>query len=120
MHRHRTVHLTDEEIRSGLWVHENQVDPGTYYAIVHTIDYECSENPSCIEGYSNLLTVTILKPAQRYSGRVAVYRFLRVVTLRLRIEPLGEISGTACAGGSRMRAAAVSEGRSMATPGAAT
>jgi hypothetical protein len=82
--------LTDEEIQSGLWVHENQVDPGTYYALLQALDFECSENPSCIDGFSNLLTVTIPKPAQQYSGRVAVYRFLRVVTLRLRIKPLGE------------------------------
>jgi hypothetical protein len=82
--------LTDQEIQFGSWLHEDRLDPGTYYVMMRTADFQCSENPNCIQGYSNMLSLAVPKPTQRFSGRVRVFRFLGLATLTLRINPLGE------------------------------
>jgi hypothetical protein len=55
--------LTDDEIARGSWLYEGQLDPGGYYVMARTFDFECYLNPSCIEGFSNMLTLTVPKPA---------------------------------------------------------
>ena len=82
--------LTDEEIQSAHWLYEGQLDPGSYYLMLRASDYECSQNPSCIDGLSNVMPLTIPKPPQKYAGKAQVYRFLGEVTLTLKITPLGD------------------------------
>lgn len=81
--------LTTDEIQAGRWLDEAQLDPGTYHVMLRATDYECIGEPAC-GGFSNVLTLTIPKPAARYRGRVHAYRFLSAVTLGFRAAPLGE------------------------------
>jgi hypothetical protein len=47
-------------------------------------------DPSCADGYSNVLQLVVPRPTVRYAARVSVYRFLRQVSLELVAAPLGE------------------------------
>lgn len=90
--------LTDSEIQSGRWVDENQIDPGTYWVILRVSPdfgacylYDSGGfDPTCADGFSNVLTLTVPKPAIRYSARVRAYRYLREASLELTATPLGE------------------------------
>jgi hypothetical protein len=90
--------LTDSEIQSGRWVDENQIDPGTYWVILRASPdfgacylYDFGGlDPTCADGFSNVLTLTVPKPAIRYSARVRAYRYLREASLELTATPLGE------------------------------
>jgi hypothetical protein len=88
--------LTDSEIQAGRWEDESQVDPGKYYVMMRASpDFDACWNsdlggydPSCADGYSSVLTLTVPKPAQRYVGTGNVYRALEEASLRLTITPL--------------------------------
>ncbi len=80
--------LTTDEIQAGQWRYESQLDPGTYYVILRATDYDCSDGPDCLDGFSDVATLQIPRPAQRYRGRVT--RFLSTVELSLTVAPLGE------------------------------
>lgn len=82
--------LTDDEIAAGSWLYESQLDPGLYYVMARASDYECYQNPNCIDGFSNMLTLTIPKPEQRYSARVQLLRYIRIAYLTFTVRPLGE------------------------------
>jgi hypothetical protein len=82
--------LTDDEIARGSWLYESQLDPGGYYVMARAFDFECYLNPNCIEGFSNMLTLTIPKPAQRYGAAVQVLRYIGIGYLTLTVTPLGE------------------------------
>jgi hypothetical protein len=82
--------LTADEIASSSWLHESQLDPGLYYVMARAFDFECYQNPNCIEGFSNMLTLTIPKPAQRYRTSVQLLPFIGVGYLNLSVSPLGE------------------------------
>ena len=82
--------LTDDEIARGSWLYESQLDPGLYYVMARTFDFECYQNPNCIDGFSNMLTLTIPKPEQRYSARVQLLRYIRIAYLTFTVNPLGE------------------------------
>jgi hypothetical protein len=82
--------LTAEEIQAGRWLDSAQLDPGTYYVLLRATDYDCLGDPNCIDGFSNMLSVAIPTPAQKYTGRVKTYRFVSTVDLTLKIAPLGE------------------------------
>jgi hypothetical protein len=47
-------------------------------------------DPTCADGFSNVRTLTVPKPAIRYSARVRAYRYLREASLELTATPLGE------------------------------
>ncbi len=47
-------------------------------------------DPACADGFSNVLTLVVPKPAIRYAAQVTVYRYLGQVSLRLTATPLGE------------------------------
>jgi hypothetical protein len=89
--------LTDAEIQSGRWSYESQVEPGTYYVMMQaTPDFEARYifgegryDPSCADGYSNIVTLKVPTPTPRYVGAARVYRLLRQVSLRLAAAPLG-------------------------------
>jgi hypothetical protein len=82
--------LTDDEVARGSWLYESQLDPGGYYVMARAFDFECYLNPNCIEGFSNMLTLTIPKPAQRYRATVQLLPFIGVGYLTLTVTPLGE------------------------------
>jgi hypothetical protein len=58
--------------------------------MARTFDFECYQNPNCIDGFSNMLTLTIPKPEQRYSARVQLLRYIRIAYLTFTVNPLGE------------------------------
>ncbi len=84
--------LTDAEIQTGRWAYESQVDPGTYYVMMQaspdfdacwrsdTGDYD----PSCADGYSSVVPLTVPRPAPRYTASVTVLRFIKLVPASLR------------------------------------
>jgi hypothetical protein len=90
--------LTDSEIQSGRWVDENQVDPGTYWVLLKASPdfgscylYDAGGyDPACADGFSNVLTLTVPKPAIRYTARVTASRYLRQASLQFTATPLGE------------------------------
>jgi hypothetical protein len=90
--------LTDSEIQAGRWVSEDQLDPGTYFVMLRaSLDFDAcyiydtgGYDPSCADGYSNMLPLTVPKPASRYSARVTAFRSIRRATLTLTAMPLGE------------------------------
>jgi hypothetical protein len=82
--------LTTDEIQAGRWLDSAQLDPGSYHVMLRADDYDCFDSPACMEGFSNVLTFEVPKPAPRYRGSVRAYRYLSSVDLRLRAAPLGE------------------------------
>jgi hypothetical protein len=82
--------LTDAEIQSGSWMYESQLDPGTYYVLLYAIDFDCIGQPTCLVGYSNMLTLSVPKPPQTYRSSVSVLHYSHVAYLTLRVKPLGE------------------------------
>jgi len=82
--------LTADEIQNGSWLSENQLDPGIYYTLLRASTDTCLDDPSCTNGYSNMLTLTVPKPRERFRGSVRNYRYLSTVTLTLKVTPLGE------------------------------
>jgi hypothetical protein len=82
--------LTADEIQTGQWLSEDQLDPGTYYILLRASTDACPDDPNCTNGYSNVLSLTVPKPRERFSGRLKNYRYLSIVTLTLKVTPLGE------------------------------
>lgn len=82
--------LTDDEIARGSWLYESQLDPGLYYVMARTFDFDCYQNPNCIEGFSNMLALTITQPDQRYGAKVQLVRYIGVAYLTFTVTPLGE------------------------------
>ena len=42
--------LTTDEIQSGSWTYESQLDPGTYYVLLYATDFDCIGQPTCLDG----------------------------------------------------------------------
>jgi hypothetical protein len=90
--------LTDSEIQLGRWLFEDRVDPGTYYVMMWASpDFDAcyiwdsgGYDPSCAQGFSNVLTLVVPKPQTRYAAAVTTYRYIAQATLRLTAKPLGE------------------------------
>src|SRR6266508_2285727 len=67
--------LTDSEIQSGQWSDESQIDPGSYWVMLRAFpDFDscylfesARYDPSCADGFSNVLTLVIPKPPVRYA-----------------------------------------------------
>jgi hypothetical protein len=93
--------LTDSEIQSGRWSDENQIDPGTYWVMLRASPdfsscyvYDTGGfDPTCADGFSNVLALTVPKPAIHYAARVTAYRYLRQASLQFTATPLGERLG---------------------------
>lgn len=81
--------LTAGEIQAGRWIDAAQLDPGLYYVLLRATDADCSGDPSCLDGFSAMLTLTVPEPARRFRGHVTTYRFVSTVDLSLRVTPLG-------------------------------
>ena len=89
--------LTTDEIQAGSWTYSNQLDPGTYYVMIHAspnfdlcyVDSTGTYDPSCADGYSNVVKLTVPVPPIRYRARVSVLRYAREAFLTLKATPLG-------------------------------
>lgn len=89
--------LTDAEIQAGQWKYASQLDPGSYYVLLDAdpsfdacyILGSGTYDPSCADGFSAVVPLTIPRPAIRYSGAATVYKYLRQITLTLTASPLG-------------------------------
>jgi hypothetical protein len=90
--------LTDDEIASGRWISESRIDPGTYYVMLRAFpDFDrCylfgtgGYDPACADGYSSVVTLSVPKPAARYTATADVLRSLGIVHANLKANPLGE------------------------------
>jgi hypothetical protein len=82
--------FTTDEIQAGRWLDSAQLDPGRYYVLLTVADFDCSDDPNCMDGFSNMLTLVVPKPAVRYRGSVRAYQYLSTVALRFKAAPLGE------------------------------
>jgi hypothetical protein len=58
--------------------------------MIRAIDYDCIGQPTCTDGYSNMHTLAVPKPPETYRGSVEVLHYVHIVSLTLRITPLGE------------------------------
>lgn len=89
--------LTDDEIASGSWLSDAQLDPGQYWVNVNaTPDFSAcllndgTMNPTCADGYSNVLSVTVPTPTVRYRASVSeMLTYIGQVDLKLTATPLG-------------------------------
>jgi hypothetical protein len=90
--------LTSSEIQGGQWVSDSQLDPGIYYVMLDaSADFaSCfltstgALDPTCADGFSQVLPLTVPKPRIVFSTSTRRYRFLEEVDLRLTARPLGE------------------------------
>jgi hypothetical protein len=57
--------------------------------LLRASDYDCSADPNCTSGFSDILTLAIPKPAPRYRGSVHAFKYLSTVRLVFRVAPLG-------------------------------
>jgi hypothetical protein len=82
--------LTTDEIQAGSWLGESQLDPGIHYVMLRATDFDCYGNPSCIDGYSNVLSLNVPEPTHTYRGSVSVLRYSHIASLTLRVTRLGK------------------------------
>jgi hypothetical protein len=90
--------LTDDEIQSGRWTYERQIDPGTYYVMLSAsasfdqcyIFGSGTYDPACADGFSNIVQLVVPKPTTRYRASVNSLRFINIAHLSLTGAPLGE------------------------------
>lgn len=90
--------LTDSEIQSGEWLDSSRIDPGPYFVMVQASG-DCDRydsntmasvtDPSCADGFSSIVRLTISKPRTKFTVKVDVLRYVRVVDLELVGRPLG-------------------------------
>jgi hypothetical protein len=89
--------LTDAEIQAGEWKDAAQIDPGGYYVLLEAeasvdacyIPDTDSFDPSCADGWSAVLPLTVPRPPIRYTGTAAVRKAIQQLTLTLTATPLG-------------------------------
>ncbi len=84
-------YLTATEIASGAWLGASQIDPGFYYVQLQATDYDCSGDPACTDGFSDMTTLTVPKPRPSFRAAVGpVFRAGGLMYLKLTVRPLGE------------------------------
>lgn len=92
-----TDYLTTDEIQAGHWTYEDQLDPGTYFVMLNArpnfdacyIFDSGNYDPSCANGYSNVVQLTVPTPPIRYSASVSVLRYIGEADLNLKATPMG-------------------------------
>ncbi len=90
-------YLTDNEIQSGHWLAQDQIDPGTYYVMLDASadPIQCtrpdfSTDPSCADGTSNIRRVKVPTPVTHYAATTHLYTFVNTIELTLTARPLGD------------------------------
>jgi hypothetical protein len=82
--------LTADELQYGAWLDESQIDPGHYFVMLSTSDFDCGESSTCSDGFSEVKMLDVPEPPHTYRGQVHTYSYIGVVTLRLTVSRLGE------------------------------
>jgi hypothetical protein len=90
--------LTDSEVQGGAWLYAYQLDPGSYWVLLHAspdfnLCYQVNTgeyDPSCANGFAGPVQLTIPRPVSRYRGDVTPRLFFRQVQLRFVVTPLGD------------------------------
>lgn len=89
--------LTDAEIQAGQWKDASQLDPGSYFVLLRAdpnfgacyISGSDAYDPSCADGFSAVVPLTVPMPAIKYTAFARTYRYLSLVDLGLMATPLG-------------------------------
>lgn len=79
--------LTAEEVASGAWMDADNLDPGTYYVMLRASTYSCPDGADCIDGFSNVMRLTIPKPKQNFRASIEDGF---IGSFKLTITPAGE------------------------------
>jgi hypothetical protein len=87
--------LTGDEIASGVWMDADNLDPGTYYVMLRASTYTCPDGADCIDGFSNVMTLLVPKPKQRF--RASIERGF-IGSFKLTSLPRATRFRTSCAG----------------------
>jgi hypothetical protein len=92
----RSDFLTDDEIQTGAWTFEYQLDPGTYYVLLKAspIFSQCyisggTYRPECANGYSNVGQIVVPMPPIKYSAIVSAPKYTSSVQLKTKASVLG-------------------------------
>jgi hypothetical protein len=97
----RSAFLTDDEVQAGRWVDESQLNPGKYFVLLEGSaesscvsypppDFDRVLDPACADGFSDVATLDVPTPTQRFKTRVEQLRFIRIIYLHLSVTPLGQ------------------------------
>ncbi len=92
--------FTDSEIQAGQWLDSDQIDPGSYFVMLKATrdftscdSYDSNFNtvvdPSCADGFSTVVSLTIPTPKSRYTVKTEVLKNIRIAYLTLTANPLG-------------------------------
>jgi hypothetical protein len=93
--------LTDSEIQSGQWLDRSQVGPGSYFVMVRaSLDFTSCvsvdpnsaaliNDPSCADGFSTVVPLTIPTPKTKYTVKTLLLKNIRIAYLTLTGSPLG-------------------------------
>lgn len=89
--------MTSDEIQAGSWTYSDQLAPGTYYVMLHAspnfdlcyVPSTGGYDPTCADGYSNVVKLEVPVPPIRFRARVSILRYARVADLSLKATPLG-------------------------------
>jgi hypothetical protein len=78
------VLMEGDEIESGTWRDES-IEPDTYYVMLKASDFDCAYNPSCTEGYSNILKLVVPKPKPAHRGSLTGLPYSQIGSLTLQV-----------------------------------
>lgn len=92
-------YFTDSEIQSGRWFDSDQIDPGSYFVMLNasrdfgtcdSYDADLNEiiDPSCADGFSTVVRLTVPKPKTKYTVKTQVLKPIRIAYLTLTADPL--------------------------------
>jgi len=96
-----TGFLTDSEIQSGQWLDGSQIDPGSYFVMLRAdLDstscvsydpntYDRIEDPSCADGFSAVVPLTVPTPKTKYTAKATLLESIGIAYLTLTADPLG-------------------------------
>jgi hypothetical protein len=96
------VALTDSELQTGQWLDSDPLSPGTYWLTLQAFPNATTcisaatqsdpegIDPSCANGYSNVLELVVPAPSTRYTVKITQEPYLPAVALQLTATPLGD------------------------------
>lgn len=93
--------LTDSEARAGVWKDDSQLDPGTYYVLLKASaesscvsfpppNYDEVVNPACANGWSEMATLVVPRPSQRWRATGQRYTYLKQIEFTTTLTPAGD------------------------------
>jgi hypothetical protein len=88
--------LAPADLQSGTWLDANKVEPGMYYVMIRAqANFDACYigpglDPACADGFSNVLTLVVERPAVRYTVGVKPDRKGGSARLFVTATPMGE------------------------------